>query len=142
MSAVGAAAGGSKLGEAVIHEAGDLAEKTLDVLARILETKVVLEFGVEGYKLFGRRRTRKSGDPKNPVRNRFDDRVTVKRLEVPLSAVFILAWFLGWRPGGLLGKFLERVIGEGSFIAGGSLTGTLVGGIGDQLRALLEGKGV
>lgn len=73
------------------------------------------------------------------MRNRFDDRVTLKRVEVPLSVVFIAAWAMGWRPGGLLGKLLERLIGEGSFFGGGGLTANLVGEVGERLRALFEG---
>jgi len=97
---------------ALINSAGDVTEKGVEAVVKILETRIVLEFGAEGYKVGGRRRTRKSGPKDNPVRNRYDDRVTVRRIEVPLAAVFAVAWLAGWRPGGAIGKLFEFLLGS------------------------------
>lgn len=104
---MGAAAAGGPA-QAVITELGDVTQAVLESVTKVLCTPVVLEFGADGVKVGGRRRSRKTKDG----RRLYDDRVMIRRVEVPIVVLLGIAWVAGiWQPGALIGKVLGGMFG-------------------------------
>lgn len=133
------AASGGGIGKAFIDAAGDVTEAGIKAVVDVLSLTVVVEFGPQGYKIGGRRRTRVSGKKDNPVRNKFDDRVLLRRVEVPVFVFFAAAYMLGWRPGGVIGALVEALFGKGKMDLTGQALSTVENFVLPALTPLFGG---
>lgn len=101
-------AGGVGAAGAIDALAG-IASEVIEGGFRLLMTPITLELGSQGYKVGGRRRSRKTKDGQARF---YDDRIIVTKITVPIAVPMVLAWWAGlWTPGELVGKLLTAVFG-------------------------------
>lgn len=108
MAAAGGAAGAglAVVISQLISSAGDVTKEGIETLGELLARPVVVEFGTgNGPKLWGRIRRRKRAGV-------VDNRVKLQRIEAPLAVLVVAAYFLGWRPGGVVGQFIRWLFGD------------------------------